>query len=108
MTIRIATKEAAKSIHPKYFHGSTIIKSGNLISSGHNSGKGGVHAEISALRNKKGISFKGCTIISIRLLKDGGFGMAKPCKNCEAAIKEAGLKRLIYSDWTGQLITVKL
>lgn len=36
-----------------------------------------------------------------RVKKDGGKGMARPCKACEAMLKNMGIKEIYYSTDTG-------
>ena len=47
--------------------------------------------------NKAGQRAKGADILVIRLKKDGSFGLAKPCFNCEFLINKAEINR---RDWT--------
>lgn len=53
-----------------------------------------LHAELSAIIRCRGVPHK----ISIeRYDNDGNPVLAKPCKICELAIKEAGIKRVEYT-----------
>ena len=55
-----------------------------------------IHAEDSAIR-KAGSRTKGADIMVIRLRKDGSFGNAKPCFDCQYLIDKAGINK---RDWT--------
>ena len=57
-----------------------------------------LHAEIAALvkcREQPEIAYV------LRVMKNGGYGMARPCAICTAALKEAGVKKVIYSNNSG-------
>lgn len=57
-----------------------------------------LHAEISSIvKAKKKIN----SIFVVRFLKDGGLAKAKPCRICELAIKEAGIKEVYYTSESG-------
>ncbi len=51
------------------------------------------HAEARSLR-KAGF---GATLWVARVLRDGSWAMAKPCKNCKALIKNKGVKKVYYT-----------
>lgn len=60
-----------------------------------------LHAELSAIiRSRKQID----TLIIARLLHTGSFGLAKPCIICKAAIEEAQIKYVYYTDDSGNLV----
>jgi deoxycytidylate deaminase len=58
----------------------------------------GLHAEMHACL---GAEVKGCTIYVVRLLKNGRWGMAKPCVHCHRMLKELGVKKVVYSNGIG-------
>jgi len=63
-----------------------------------------MHAEMSVLRFAK----PGDTLEVMRFPKKGGaMTMAKPCHLCEAAIQEAQIKQVKYTDWNGNWVTVQ-
>lgn len=64
-----------------------------------------LHAEISALVRCREEPH---TIYVGRIMKNGLPGMCKPCPICEAAIREAGVKYMIYTDASGQEISIRL
>lgn len=92
-------------------------KKGNIISKGFNSLKSHpiqaeyaekvnkseaiyLHAEISALVKCRKDPH---TIYITRLLKNGQKSMAKPCPICQLALKEAGVQRIVYTDFDGSI-----
>ena len=40
---------------------------------------------------------RGSVVYVCRIRKSGGFGMAKPCKNCELLLRNKGIKEVYYS-----------
>ena len=54
------------------------------------------HAEIAALRDY-GSSMKNGTIYVARLGKSGIPRMSKPCKKCQKALRDAGVKKVVYT-----------
>lgn len=57
-----------------------------------------LHAEIACLSSiKQDISFKDVELYIVRLLKNGEFGMARPCASCYQYIKHLGIKKIYYS-----------
>lgn len=57
-----------------------------------------IHSEISALKSCRG-STKGAVIYNARIsnTKDKYPMMSKPCKDCQKALKEAGIKKVFYT-----------
>jgi tRNA(Arg) A34 adenosine deaminase TadA len=105
----------------KYHMGAVAIsKTGHILSYGFNSyskthplqykhsclsndrhGRIYLHAEISAIvKAKKEID----TLIVTRMLKDNSFAIAKPCPICQSAIREAGIRKVYYTNYNGELI----
>lgn len=70
--------------------------------------RGGVgfclHAEMSVIPFSK----PGDTIIVMRWRKDFTLSMARPCPACQHYLREAGIKKVIYSDWDGNFQTYKI
>lgn len=64
-----------------------------------------LHAEMAALISaSKQLSpnmFPYCTIYVARKLNRPGYGLARPCKACMEAIKEFGIKKIVYTTDTG-------
>lgn len=55
------------------------------------------HAEINALKQLDSSDLSKCTLYSVRVSASGEAVMAKPCPPCMLAIKEAGIKEIIWS-----------
>lgn len=102
--LRKALHEAEKSTH-RYKLGAIIFKQGKVISKGFNKTNRGVsyfgrhywegslHAEISAIINAK------CNVAGSSLFVARRNSLcARPCVSCLAAIKEAGIKDIFYTN----------
>ena len=64
-----------------------------------------MHAEMNVLRFAK----PGDEIEVMRFSKcDHSLTMAKPCALCMAAMRDAGIKRVKYTDWSGNWVTLKV
>ena len=63
-----------------------------------------LHAEMDVLRFSK----PGDSILVLRFSLSGDLTMAKPCHLCEKLLVESRIKKVTYSDWNGELITVKI
>ncbi len=59
-----------------------------------------LHAEVSALVKCREVPH---TLYVARILKNGDTALAKPCEICELAIKEAGVKHVVYTVGSGFL-----
>lgn len=62
-----------------------------------------LHAEMDVLRFSK----PGDVIEVIRWNKTG-MTMAKPCSYCQQFLKDAGIKHVIYTDWDGTKVKMKI
>jgi len=56
-----------------------------------------MHAEMNVIRFAK----PGDTLEVLRFLKGGGRAMARPCEHCMRYIKEAGIKKIRYTNRNG-------
>lgn len=90
-------------------HGAIIVKGGRVLSVGINTQRNtpadsipyedvAVHAEEAALRAIGGQA-RGAKIYVARKMKDGSSGLSRPCDRCYRAIKDAGIKEIIYTDY---------
>ena len=89
-------------------HGAVLMAGGRVLSVGINTNKNdpyyigedqldkSIHAEIQALR-AHGSKVKNGTIYIARLGKRDIPLMSKPCDNCQKALKEAGVKKVVYT-----------
>lgn len=62
-----------------------------------------LHAECSALVKIRDmdIDWRKASIFVWRIKKDGSKGMARPCKACEAMLRDQGIKEIYYSTDSG-------
>ncbi len=93
---------------------SIITKNGRVLSIGHNNKNrlsfpyktenkypslSGIHAEMDSIRKCFKSQLKGATITIIGInTRSWNQVMSKPCEACMNAIKEVGIKRIIYFD----------
>lgn len=92
-------------------HFAFLVKKGKILSAGTNNIRKTVptahkngypypyrHAEIdSILSAPRFINFKKCTLVVIRVNKNGEILMSRPCKHCRNFIKKFNFKEVIYS-----------
>jgi len=64
------------------------------------------HAEIRLLK-KLGMDAE-LVVVARIALNDGGYRMSKPCKNCDSALKNARVKKIVYSTGPNSFETMKL
>lgn len=102
----LAKKLAKLSNHHSYKHGCVIVDKDKIVSVGTNLLKthpksnhpwNMVHAELAAILDHKFIDLKGCHAYVYRENLNGVIGNSKPCKYCEAVLKEAGIKKVFYT-----------
>lgn len=116
--IHIANAQGKKSKH-KHRLGAVVVKSGNVVATGYNKIghrakgitetelKASVHAERAAitklLKPKHFHKLQGAKIYVSRIMKDGSFGLAHPCKHCLELIKSCGIKEVIFTNGKGTI-----
>lgn len=108
MSIEIAKKIAqANDQYPKWPMGAVVSKGGAIQAVGWNVKKSdptfldnhsncSIHSEITALRQMK-FQARGCTMFVARRCKGGGYGLAKPCANCQEVIVGSGIKKVHFT-----------
>lgn len=112
--IKLAQKCSSESNYPSKL-GAVLVRGGCVISRGHNrvdrllngTAIRSVHAEEDAIRKANGRA-KGCALIVVRVLKNKNMSMSFPCKRCLPQIIAAGIKTVIYTDWSGSLQVQRL
>lgn len=62
------------------------------------------HAEIGALRMAS--DARGATVYVARHAGNGKPGQSRPCEACELALREAGVRKVIYTDPNGPKIEI--
>jgi len=60
-----------------------------------------IHAELAAILNAHPESLEGATIYVARKLKNGQNGTARPCPACMQVIRAVGIRRIVYTHYTG-------
>lgn len=95
MPIRLLKLLALSSPHPRYRHGAVALRSGAVVGKGYN--HHGVHAEHSCLSGIWPNKRKGLTVWVGRLTKTGKWADSKPCPACETMLREAGVRKVVYS-----------
>jgi deoxycytidylate deaminase len=102
-------KNLAKSSMCNQRHGAVIVKGGSVISTGINKFRNhpenvqpefiktscSVHAEVDAIR--KVSNLKGATIYVARVNKKNQDALSRPCDNCWAEIRKAGIRKVVHT-----------
>lgn len=99
MAERLLRMLAEASPHPRYRHGAVALRSGSVVGKGYN--HHGVHAEHSCLSGIWPNKRKGLIVWVGRITKAGNWADSKPCKECEVMLREAGVKKVVYSTQSG-------
>lgn len=90
---------------PKYNHVALIFCDGEMLASSNNNGR---HAEVGAIEVAKLFKLEFIAdkliLISLRVTKRGILAMAKPCRNCQMAIKRFGIRKVMYSNEKGVIV----
>lgn len=110
--INLAIKISKQSAH-KFPIGAVITKGNKIISVGVNKNKthpcqinyhlnknGNIHAELDAIILCES-DISNSVLYVARLLKNGDFGIAKPCSSCMKIIGNYGIKKIIYTNYNG-------
>lgn len=98
---------ASCSEHSNFKHGAVLVKGGKVLSEGSNKytntgkmhGFGSIHAEECALRGIKKDPRGG--VMYIARVASYGPAMSKPCYRCQLILKNAGIKRVVYTSGNG-------
>jgi len=96
--VEAAYKEALKSTG-RHRHGAIVIgNGGRILAKACNHYGSGQHAEVRALKRVAHDARDDVEeLIVVRILKSQKFGMSKPCKSCQAAIKATKIKVVYFS-----------
>ncbi len=90
--VRLAQKRLNLSTHPKHRLVAVIVRGGAVVAFAANSGRWGRHAELRALGASGSVD--GALMIVVR----DGLAMARPCATCQGAIRDAGIRKVYYSN----------
>ena len=77
----LAVSAANKSAHDKWRLGSVVWRGGSVLSTGVN---------------------RGAKLFVARVTRGGNLALAKPCSRCMDTIMEHGIKKVYYTDETGE------
>lgn len=117
--IKKAIEEAESSEFYPFKIGAVIFKGKRILSSGKNGIRSSsihpkyknylesLHAEQNALIGLNWNHLKGCSILVIRINRNGELTIAKPCKMCMALLNYVGIKKIYYSDSDGTIKKIK-
>jgi len=106
----------AKSLHPsdsglRCHHYSFLIRRGRIEHIGWNKRKTHtktkdfpyhdgtvyVHSELDVILKSRKDWLDDYTLLNIRIMRDGSFGLARPCFGCAAVIKSVGIQRVYWT-----------
>ena len=90
----MARKVSERSTHPNHRHGAVVVRGGAVLAAAANSGRRGRCAERRALQRNY---FKDATVYTAR---SNGL-CSRPCDDCVAALKEAGVRLVVFVDSNG-------
>jgi deoxycytidylate deaminase len=104
--LSLAIKAAGKARHAYFRHAALVLKGKRIVAVGSN--HEGTHAEAAALVAVTYVgpfkrSYKGLDLLSIRVTRAGKLAMARPCDNCMKLIREAGIRRVYFTDADGAM-----
>lgn len=102
--LALAYCESAKVLEGQHRLGAVLIKGGRVIAKGYNSYVNCRHAEIACLSKTWKSERDGAVLYVVRRRRDQKFGMSKPCPNCEAFIRDSGIKKVFYTTNEGTVI----
>lgn len=99
---------ASKSDHHQHKLGCIILNKNRIVAQGFNKVKTSpksnnkynmIHAELDALRKLRNRA-EGYTALVYRSTRGGALALSKPCVSCHLALKQAGIKKVIYTTET--------
>jgi len=114
-TARIASKRSEFGLHPRSNHGACLFKGSRVISFGFNKRKThpivskftmavdgrnrfvAIHAELNCILGLDISLTEGTTMYVWRESSDGTPLISKPCEMCEVLLKQAEIKKVIYT-----------
>ena len=109
---RLAKEMAKESSYNEMRHGAILTRGGRVISKGKNSpdyssfgkrfrpsnlGHARTHAEIDAVYGIPKNQTNGADLFVVRISKEEGYMISKPCPMCESVLSFVGVKRVFFS-----------
>lgn len=104
--LNLLSRLTEHSGHPWAYHASAVLKGGSILALASNQPIR--HAELVALGQLWPNKREGTVVWSIRVSRRGTLTMARPCKKCWEKMKVYGVKKVVYSNWEGKLVTERL
>ena len=121
--IEYAKKIATKSDYGKFRHGAVLVKGNSVRNISCNKhrhcsfgsrfrdkdcGDATLHAELGAILGMDRSTTTGATVYVARINKNGDARNSKPCAMCQAAMEYVGIRRVVYTDEEGDVVSMKL
>jgi deoxycytidylate deaminase len=100
--LNIAYKATRLSTHPFHQMAAVVARGGSILAVEPNLERLGAHCERRALRPH--LNLAGATIVVVRANR----GVSRPCPRCMAAIRAAGIKKVVYVDFDGEVQVERL
>lgn len=97
--MKLLERVAMKSPHPIHKHASLVVKGGAILAFGYNHDNR--HSEVVALSKLWPSKRRGCTIINLRVKRNGEFGNSYPCARCQKFLLDNGVRKVILLTPTG-------
>ena len=119
VALGVAIAEATRSEH-NVKHGAVLVKKGKIIQSGRNQYCGmerirhfnsriwSIHAEMNILAGLPRNMTRGADIMVVRVNSRGDIVNSKPCHICMSMIKNAGCRKVFYSNDMGEISSEKV
>ena len=119
VALGVAIAEAIRSEH-NVKHGAVLVKKGKIIQSGRNQYCGmerirhfnsriwSIHAEMNILAGLPRNMTRGADIMVVRVNSRGDIVNSKPCHICMSMIKNAGCRKVFYSNDMGEISSEKV
>jgi len=107
ISLRLLREIASRSDHNSYLHVAVVTRGGVLMAAECN--QGSHHAECRALEQLWPSERRGTTVYSLRFtLGHKRLALAKPCPECDAYMRKYGVKKVVYSTTSGELIQFRM
>jgi deoxycytidylate deaminase len=103
----------AEQADQPFRHGCVIMSGKKVVSNGFNHGRKhigtySVHAEMDALWKLNSDAYDNLKAVIVRVSKTGYLGNSRPCTMCMAALKQHGVKTIVYSSIGGRIVMEKI
>ena len=116
-TIIEYAKKACKKSECEFTLGAILYKGGSILRISSNElrpmayrkkyfshGEPTAHAEMAVINNFPRDVIEKCSLLVVRVSKSGDLKSAKPCLACANALYDAGIKKVFYSSYSGEIL----